>query len=178
MKIKTKKAQIWVETAIYTLIGLSIIGIILAIATPAINNKKDEAIIEQTITALNALDKKMLETRETTSNIRNIEFRVKRGKLVINSTENNIMYILEESKLEYSEPGVEVEYGKIIILTEKIGKKYNINLILPYENLNIIYKGEEKEKTLNPAATPYKLSLENKGQDDNEKIIIDINEFS
>ena len=46
---KFLKAQVWVETAVYTIIGLAIIGIILAIANPSIQRYKDNAVIEQTI---------------------------------------------------------------------------------------------------------------------------------
>jgi len=37
-----KRAQVWVETVIYTLIGLSIMGVVLAVAIPKINETKDK----------------------------------------------------------------------------------------------------------------------------------------
>ena len=49
-KIKNKKrGQIWVETVIYTLIGLTIIGLLLAVSKPQIDKQKDKALIEQKI---------------------------------------------------------------------------------------------------------------------------------
>ena len=38
------KAQAWVETVVYTLIGLTIIGIVIGMATPKIKSMTDEAI--------------------------------------------------------------------------------------------------------------------------------------
>ena len=43
------KSQVWVETAIYTLIGLTIITIIMSIALPQIEKMKEKAIITAAI---------------------------------------------------------------------------------------------------------------------------------
>ena len=59
--VKNKLGQIWVETVIYTLIGIAIIGIVLAIAQPKIEAKKDEVIIEQAIESLGNIDEKIGE---------------------------------------------------------------------------------------------------------------------
>ena len=40
--MKLKRGQVWVETVIYTLIGLAIIGVVMAAALPKINERKDE----------------------------------------------------------------------------------------------------------------------------------------
>ena len=37
-----RRGQVWVETVIYTLIGMAVIGLVLAGALPKINEKKDE----------------------------------------------------------------------------------------------------------------------------------------
>ena len=55
-----KKGQVWIETVVYTLIGLSIIAIILTMAMPQIDKMKDKSVVEQTATALNELDKKII----------------------------------------------------------------------------------------------------------------------
>lgn len=174
---KPKHSQIWVETVIYTVIGLAIIGIVLSVATPSINQYKDKIVIEQTIEALNNFNNKVLEAKEGVGSRRFVELGIKRGKLTINSQENKIVYVLEESVLEYSEVGAEVQDGDIKIKTEKKGKKYNINLILAYSDINITYNGADKEKTLNVAPTPYKLFIENKGIV-GDKIVMDIKESS
>jgi len=177
--MKNKKAQIWVETAIYSLIGLSIIGIILAIANPSISRYKDEIIIEQTVAALNGLNGKVLEVRETAGNIRIVEFRVKKGSLIIDSQEDKILYLLEESGLEYSEPGAEIQQGDIKIKTEKNNKKYDISLVLEYkdENIDLTYNEGNEKKTFSQASVAYKFSIENLGNE-GEKTKIDIMEIS
>ena len=48
-KMNSRKGQIWIETVIYTLIGLALIGLVLAILTPKIKEFGDRQIIEQTI---------------------------------------------------------------------------------------------------------------------------------
>ena len=176
---KSKCSQVWVETVVYTLIGLTIMGIVLGIATPAISRYKDEIIIEQTINVLNELNNKILEVRGTVGNLRIVEFRIKKGSLVIDSLEDKISYILDESKLEYSEPGQEIKQGDIKIITEKKGKEYSTTLFLEYgdKSINIGYNKGEEKKTFNKASTPYKLSIENEDYSD-DTTSIDIKEIS
>lgn len=181
MRIKIgKKGQIWVETVVYTLIGLVIIGIVLAVATPAVSRYKDEIVIEQTIAALNSLNEKILETAETSGNKRIVEFRIKKGKLILDCTAEKIKYVLEESGLEYSEPGAEVRQGDIIILTEKKARKNDITLSLDYsgKEIDLTYNKNNGEKTLNQAPLPYKLNIENLGPTTEEKTQVDITESS
>lgn len=180
MRIKNRKAQIWVETVIYTLIGLVIIGVVLAIATPAIERYKDEILLEQTISALNELNSKVLEIRKSAvGNVRIIEFRIKKGGLILDCTNEKITYLLEETNLQYSEPGVTVEQGSIDILTEERGKKYDVSLSLDYseKNLDLVYNGENLERIFHQASVPYKLYIENLGEQEG-KTQININVVS
>jgi hypothetical protein len=172
--LKLKIAQVWVETAVYTLIGLTVIAIILATAVPQIDKIKDRAIIEQTISAMNTLDAKIAEVEQNPGNIRSVSFKVSKGSLEIDGEKNQIRYVLEDTKLAASEPDTEVKQGNIIMKTEKTGSKYKINLIIRYENLNITYSDEDKLKTLNSGSTPYKILMENKDLNSiNGKINID-----
>jgi hypothetical protein len=77
----SKRGQIWVETVIYTLIGLSLIGLVLAIVTPKINDYRDRTVIDQTIESLNLFDEKVGEVLGAPGNARVVEFRMKRGNL-------------------------------------------------------------------------------------------------
>ncbi len=173
-KIKNKKAQIWIETTIYTLIGLSIIGIVLAIAYPAINRYKDEIIIDQTTSLLTKVNEKIIEVRDMgTGNKRIIELQIEKGKLILNPEQDKIEYLLEGSGLKYSELGQEIEQGDIIIKTEKYGEDYNIHLSLAYQDLNLTYNNKEEQKTFSAAPSPYEISIENKGSP-NGKIQINI----
>ena len=183
MMQKSSNAQIWVETVIYTVIGLAIIGIVLAIATPAIDKYKDKLIIEQTIDTLNNINKKFFEVRdEGLGNRRIIEFGIKKGSLTIDGSNDYISYIMEETGLEYSEAGEEVSYEDIKVKTEKKGRKYNLTLSLSYEDIDLHFNTKDGRKKFNPATTSYKIFAENNGtpegraEEDREKIQILIGE--
>jgi type II secretory pathway pseudopilin PulG len=158
-----KKAQIWVETAIYTLIGITIMGIILAMAIPQIEKIKDKSIVEQTVSALQTLDLKIQEVEQTEGRVGKVVFKIAKGSLKINSTNDSIVYVLEDTNLEASQPGVEIKNGNIILKTEKVGAKFRIILRLNYSRLNITYKDGENLGTINAGATPYNIFIENKG---------------
>lgn len=162
---KKNKAQVWVETVIYTLIGLSVIAIILTMALPQIDKSKDKALIEQTVTALNVLDKKISEVEQAPGGARVVDLRISKGKLEINATGSGtgfIRYTLEDTKLELSEIGEEVKQGNIILKTEKMPARYKITLTMNYPNLNITNKNGEETKALQAGTTPYRIVIENK----------------
>lgn len=162
MKIKKNKGQIWVETVIYTLIGLAIITIILVTVIPRIERIKDKVIIEQTISAMNELDDKISEI-ETVGEVRIADFRVAKGKIEIDSANDSIIYVLEDTKLEMSEPGAEIEQGSVILKTEKMGSKFKVSLTMKYDNIDITYENKQELKALHAGATPYKIVIENIG---------------
>ena len=56
---RPKRSQVWVETVIYTLIGLAVIGILLAAAKPKIDEMRDKLVVEQTIDSMNSIDEKI-----------------------------------------------------------------------------------------------------------------------
>ncbi len=178
--IKNKKAQVWVETAIYTLIGLTIIAILLSVAMPQIDKAKDKSIVKQTIEALNILDNKILENEQAVGSVGIVNFKVGKGKLEINPLDDSIIYTLENTKLEFTEPGVQIPEGPIVLETQEYGSRFNIILSMDYSNsVNITSAGsDDKIKTLQAAATPYKIQIENKGTESTEadaKINIDFN---
>tara|TARA_Y100000310_G_C20499586_1_gene723277 strand:+ start:20 stop:556 length:537 start_codon:yes stop_codon:yes gene_type:complete len=160
------KGQIWVETAIYTLIGLTIIGIILSIATPQIEKIKERSIISQTEDALNQLNNEILKVEQTEGSVKIILFKITKGKLDFDSQNNKITYTLENTKLEFSEEGIEIKQGEITYKTEKTGKRFDVSLDLDYESLDLTFSGEDKLKTLRGAGTPYKIRIENLGAED------------
>lgn len=157
-----KKGQVWIETVVYTLIGLVIIGIVISIATPKIKQMTDRAVVEQTITALNELNSKVYVTQTAEGNSRELFFKIKKGKLVIDSAQNKIYYLLEETNLMYSQPGAEIRQGDIKILTEEKNKKYSIRLGLDY-NLDITFGEKNENKVLSQAPTAYHLLITNEG---------------
>ena len=168
------------ETAIYTLIGLTIIAILLSIAMPQIDKIKDRSVIRQTIEALNDLDNKLLEIGQSPGNVRVVNFKVGKGKLEINPVIDSVIYSLENIKLELSEPGKPIQEGPIVLETQKYGSNFNIILTMNYSNnLNITYDGsDENIKTLQAGVTPYKIQIENMGSESvlgDAKINIDFN---
>ena len=116
---KSRHSQIWVETAIYTLIGLTIIAILLSVAVPQVDKIKDKGIILQTENALNELNRKILETTETPGNVRIIYLKLAKGRLEINSENNSIDYVLENTRLKLSEVGEKINEGDLILETKK-----------------------------------------------------------
>ena len=49
---KSKRSQVWVETVIYTLIALTVIGLFISFAKPKIEEIQDKAIVEQSVAML------------------------------------------------------------------------------------------------------------------------------
>src|SRR3990167_8627253 len=101
-----KKGQVWVETVIYTLIGISFIGVVLAFVTPKIQEYQDKAIIEQTIDSFNILDKKINEVLSAPLNTRIVEFQLKKGKIYFDPIREEVYFVLDNSRALYSENGV------------------------------------------------------------------------
>ena len=162
IKSKKTKSQIWIETAIYTLIGLTIIAIILSIATPQIQKMKERAILKQTITALNELNNEIKKVEQTAGTIKIVQFKITKGKLEINSKDNKISYTLENTNLEFSEEGETIKEGDLNLKTEKYGRRFNVILELVYDNLDITYNSNEEPKTLHGSAL-YNIQMENVG---------------
>ena len=170
-----KKSQVWIETVLYTLIGLAVIGLLLAATRPKINSTKDEFIIRQTITALNEIDSKISEIKQAAGNSRIIEFQLSRGELEISSSKNAISWTLKDSSYKLSEENIPVEIGGITALTQKNGDYFKIILLLNYSDTNyLIIDDQQKDLTLQTAKTPYNIQIENTGKvDDNGKLGID-----
>lgn len=178
--LNTKKSQIWVETVIYTAIGLTIIGILLYISIPIVNRYKDETIVQQTENLMADLDLKIQDVKIAGfGNKRMVpELAIKKGNLEIDYTNNKITYILENTLLKYSEVDEDVPYGPMLIRTERNklnDDKYNVKLILNYADIDFVGNGEER-KIFTKSPSPYSLSIENQGIE-GEKIKIKIGEL-
>lgn len=164
-----RKGQIWVETVIYTLIGLVLIGIVLAVVTPKINEYKDRALIEQTMEAMNVMDSKIGEViKEGVGNKRVVDFRVRRGSLYFDLENDEIIFELNNSKVVYSEPGKEVDIGRISVLTTEQNSKNSVQLKMKYNSdLRMNRRGESEINTgtekFTAASTPYKFFFEHSG---------------
>lgn len=161
-----KKSQVWIETVIYTLIGLTVIGLILSFATPKIAAIRDKAIIEQTITALSDIDKVLSDISLAPGNIRYVVFTLQKGNLIFNAPENKIEFILEDSAYTYSEankeiPATQLNLGTLNVFTE-VNKTTNVKIWIDYSgNLELTYNNLEQGKKLSSASVAYRIRFEN-----------------
>lgn len=159
-----KRGQIWVETTVYTLIALSIIGLVLAFVQPKIKEIQDRAIIEQSITMMENIDSIILLLDESgTGNKRLMEIGIRKGSLEINGIDNHIVFEID-SEDEYSQPGKEISIGNLIVKTDKIGKSNKVTLTRNYNaTYNITHQKKEEIKKIPKASTPYKIFISNEG---------------
>ena len=129
-----KRGQVWIETVIYTLIGLAIIGIVLSLVKPAIDAKKDQIILGKSLEMLNTIDEQIEDIRYYgAGNSRTIEISIRKGLLDFNSLEDKVVFSMN-SKYMFSEIGENVSRGKITALTIKKTNTYDIILSLNYRN--------------------------------------------
>ena len=162
--MKSVKSQVWVETVVYTLIGLAIIAIILGIAMPKIRETNDRVLLEQTITAMTDLNEVIDSTRIAAGNSRIVNFKINKGELFIDGLNDSIIFYLKNTNLRFSETGVEIPQGDLILKTQENQKNYDISLELDYSGkFNISYNGQDITKVLSQAPTAYKILIINKG---------------
>lgn len=161
---KKQKAQVWVETVMYTLIAFVMIGLVLAYAKPKIEELQDKAIIEQSITMLKNIDSIIL-TIGSSGNQRIIELGLKKGTLYIDGV-NDIISFKIEGKHTYSEPGEDVFDGNLIINTQKTGNYNVVTLTRDYSGeYDLTYQEKDELKSITKSSTSYELLIANKGGD-------------
>lgn len=163
---ESKKSQIWVETVLYTLIGLTIMGAILAVAVPKINQTNDKILLTQTIESMNKINEQIQDAFLYAGSQREINLMIKKGEYTIDSKNDRIQYLLKNTNLLYSQPNSSIKQGDITILTvpKPGGEKYDIYLTLNYD-VNITYGSQSAEinKTFTSAPVSYSLLVINKG---------------
>jgi type II secretory pathway pseudopilin PulG len=161
--MRNKKGQIWIETVIYTLIGLALIGLVLALVTPKINEFRDRLVVEQTIDSLGLIDSKISEVLSAPGNVRVINFEMQRGELFFDVENDEIRFVLDDSRSLFSEPGVPIGVGRIELLTEEGIRRHTITLTIEYSH-NLIFGGNDDEEVkFSATRVPYRFSIENSG---------------
>jgi type II secretory pathway pseudopilin PulG len=159
--IKNNRGQIWVETVIYTLIGLSVIGILLAVATPKINEMKDRLRLNEAIDILLTIDSKINDVKSAPSNVRVYDLTIAKGKVIIDATDDSISWIIE-SNLRYSEPGTVLPQMGLEILTEGDGF-YKITLRKKFDFDLKVDNSVSDIRTLETSPSAYALTITNQG---------------
>jgi len=132
------RGQVWIETVLYTLIGIALIGVVLAFVMPKINEQKDKLIVEQTIDALDAVDQKINTVLQAPGNVREINFAMKKGEFHVNSTQDALYFVIPGPKKPYSEPETDIQIGRIILRTEERQGDYDVVIKIGYVE-NITY---------------------------------------
>lgn len=174
MKRLSKSGQVWVETVIYTLIGLAIMGLILAMAKPKIDQKKDEIVIEQAIEAMRNINEKIYEVQRAAGNRRAVDLKIGRGKLTVDTDNDEIRWEMDVS-YEYSQDGVAVPLGGLNVTTVE-STPWKVTLSMDYA-VDIQYDNQSVgAKDISEAPTPYRLIIENKGKNNAGDFIIDVRE--
>ena len=165
------KGQIWVETVIYTLIGLALIGLVLAILTPKIKEFRDRTVIEDTLSLMNVFDSKINEVLDAPGNKRKIEMTIDKGTLSIDPQKDAFFFVLDGAHVRYSEPGVSLDIGRVNVTTDIAGENYKITLETHYVH-NITFDGsDESVKEFTAVSLPYKVFVENRGISDGRYVI-------
>jgi len=167
-KRSNRKGQVWIETVIYTLIALIMIGAVLAFIKPKIQEIQDKAIIDQSIQVLDYIDGQIKSAAlGGEGNRRVTEFVLKKGTLEIDarSESEKLIFTMEDSRSTYSEPGIPVRSGNIEILTEKKGRLNTVRLTISYiDKYDFFFNGDQNgRKTITKSSTPNKISMENMG---------------
>ncbi len=163
-----KKGQVWIETVIYTLIGLTVIALILSFARPKIEEIRDKAVIDQTIESFNNIDKIISDIMVSSGNSRLVLFSLRKGDLNIDGENDEIRFVLENSKSVYSEPDKQISLGKLyrgnLYVKTSGDEAKTVEVWLDYSNLiNLKYDEKEENKALEKASTPYRIFFENTG---------------
>lgn len=174
LKRKKRTGQVWVETVVYTLIAFAMIGLVLSFARPKIEESKDKAVIEQSIQIMEEIDAEVQLIRDVPGNKRLITLYLKRGAMTFDGADDKMFFDLE-TEYKYSESGQIIEQGNLKIQSFEKGKFNDLNITRDYKDdeINITYSGEEIQKIISAATTPYKIFISNKGEDLEKKTIID-----
>ena len=161
-----KKAQVWIETVIYLLIGLAVVGVLLAFIKPQIDSAVDKSFIEKSIDSLNKIDSTINEIYYVTGNSRSLLLGLKKGEMLINSTDDMIILTIPDSRYEYSEIGNEVEIPgtRLRVLTREEAGRKDVILTLDYSDyINITYNSADSNKLMQSSQNPYTIIIKNNG---------------
>ncbi len=173
MQQKNKKADVWISVVIYTLIGITAIGLLLVALQPRINEARDSITIKQTTEALHNFDSALRSTLIAPGNKRVVELKLGAGEIRIDSGNDKIIWSMKSSK-KYSEPGFNIREGNINILTEE-GNPWKVTLTLDYSNLaDLTFAGQQQTKVLQKAGSVQSLSIENTGASPGQLPQVDI----
>ena len=175
-QVRRKKGQVWVETVIYTLIGLTVIGILLAVATPKINEMKDRLRINEAIDSMNKINDEIISLAKVTQNTRKVEIKISKGNLIFDDPNDKMKWDLESS-YKFSELGEVVSFGNNLdVLTNESGSDYLVSLEIGYPNYDFNVADSSQILELQSSPNLHQVLFTNEGIGDSGKTKINIRE--
>ena len=169
-----RRGQVWIESVIYTLIGLAIIGLVLAIVMPKINQKRDETHVQNSIGSLEDIGDMVYGVQGSIGNRRKVEVEVTKGKMLIDMDADKISWVIPVS-YKYSEENLNISRGEIDIITTK-ADPWQVEISMSYL-VDLQYEGQiEGVKEFSVAPQPYVFLLENVGIGALGELTVAINE--
>lgn len=176
------RGQIWIENAVYMLVGLSLIGIVLMFVTPKITASQEKVVIEQSINSLKSLDEVISDVIDSgAGNSRTYSIQFKRGEFVVNAREDVFSFEIGDVRTPYSQEGALINRGAVKILTSKQNKNYKVELILNYsKSIDMLVESNDYAKVYTSAPAPYKFIIANDGiiNAASGKLVVSIGEIS
>jgi type II secretory pathway pseudopilin PulG len=160
-----KRGQVWVETVIYTLIALVMIGLVLSFIQPRIMELQDKSTLQQSISMLNNVDGVISSlAQDGPGNSRRVSVSLGAGSLTIDGINDLIVFSMDNSHYQFSEPDKEVDFGNVAVYTHTVNGISTVNMTLNYgTSYNITYLSGEVVKTITQASTPYSVLISNDG---------------
>jgi len=166
-----KRGQVWIETVIYTLIALTMIGAVIAFARPKIEKMQDQSIIESSIEMIKQIDLLILDIKNSPGNVRTVEVKMKKGTMTIDGVEDILSFKMD-GKYQYSELNKEIKDGSLIVKTTKINDLFRVEVLRRYSSVvNVTFSDEDNLKTLQSSSSSYKLIIASKGQSGGNPVI-------
>lgn len=153
------RGQIWIETVLYTLIGIALIGLVLTFALPKITAAQERAVVGQSIGSMQALaDALEMVGTQGVGNVRVVTFALRSGQVVFDGIQDTITLTLPEQTSMYSQPGAPVTQGSVKVLTREQGGKYQVTLDLSFPRMNLTIGEQDTRATLTAASTAHRIT--------------------
>jgi len=135
-----KKGQIWISAALYTALGIILIGLVLSVGMPFISKIQMRNTLKQTEKVMFDIDKVIREVwNEGLGSKRPIFVEIQEGDFLINEKEIT-WTVISEDKLGI-EPDLpddkKIRKGNLIMSSTQLGQGYEIELKLEYDAINL-----------------------------------------
>ena len=173
------KGQVWIETTLYALIGLALIGMVLAFVTPKIAAAQEKVMIEQTISSLQSFDNIIFDvSTQGPGNRRTYEIKFNRGELEFDTKNSTVTFKFDNLKGKYSQINSSIKMGAVGVLTLAQQKNYAVYLTLNYNSsVQFTINDKNDSKAYSAAPTSYRFVVSNEGSY-GTKTLIDVSEIS